>query len=75
MNTENLGIHTRAYPDKPDTDYYGVIRYSVASGCPRAILLEHGFHTNPEDSEFLQSTDSLQRLAIAEADVISSMLP
>jgi N-acetylmuramoyl-L-alanine amidase len=74
MGTKNLGIHTRAYPDKPDTDYYGVIRHSVASGCPRAILIEHGFHTNPEDSEFLQSTECLRRLAIAEAEVVSSLL-
>ena len=59
-----------AYPDKPDTDYYGVIRNSAASGCRRAFLIEHGFHTNPEDSAFLRDKDALLRLALAEADVI-----
>lgn len=70
MQTENRGIKTRAYPDKPDTDYYGVIRNSAASGCRRAFLIEHGFHTNPEDSAFLRDKDALLRLALAEADVI-----
>lgn len=74
MNTQNRGIKTRAYPDKPDTDYYGVIRNSVQSGCRRAMLIEHGFHTNPEDSEFLQSSEKLALLAAAEAEVIDSVL-
>lgn len=74
MNTQNRGIKTRAYPDKPDTDYYGVIRNSVQSGCRRAMLIEHGFHTNPEDSAFLQSSEKLAMLAAAEAEVIDSVL-
>lgn len=74
MNTQNRGIKTRAYPDKPDTDYYGVIRNSVQSGCRRAMLIEHGFHTNPEDSAFLQSSEKLALLAAAEAEVIDSVL-
>lgn len=74
MNTQNRGIKTRSYPDKPDTDYYGVIRNSVQSGCRRAMLIEHGFHTNPEDSAFLQSSEKLALLAAAEAEVIDSVL-
>lgn len=74
MNTQNRGIKTRAYPDKPDIDYYGVIRNSVQSGCRRAMLIEHGFHTNPEDSAFLQSSEKLALLAAAEAEVIDSVL-
>lgn len=70
MGTENRGIKTRSYPEKPDVDYYGVIRNSVASGCKRAILVEHGFHTNPEDSAFLQSSECLEKLAKVEAEVI-----
>jgi len=34
------------------------------------MLIEHGFHTNPEDSAFLQSTECLEKLARVEADVI-----
>ncbi|MBQ7321806.1 MAG: N-acetylmuramoyl-L-alanine amidase [Clostridia bacterium] len=72
METTNRGIKTRTYPDRPDLDYYGVLRHSVGYGCSCAMLIEHGFHTNPEDSAFLQSTDCLKRLARAEADVLDS---
>ncbi len=70
MNTENRGIKTRRYPDDESIDYYGVLRSAAASGCRRAFLIEHGFHTNPEDSAFLQDSECLARLAKAEAEVI-----
>lgn len=70
MNTPNRGIKTRTYPDQPGVDYYSVLRNSVRYGCRRAMLIEHGFHTNPEDSAFLQDSDCLARLAKVEADVI-----
>jgi N-acetylmuramoyl-L-alanine amidase len=70
MNTTNRGIKTRTYPDRPDLDYYGVLRHSVAYGCSCAMLIEHGFHTNPEDSAFLQDSNCLARLAEAEADIL-----
>lgn len=70
MNTTNRGIKTRTYPDRPDLDYYGVLRNSVLYGCTCAMLIEHGFHTNPEDSAFLQDTDCLKKLAHIEAAVI-----
>lgn len=70
MQTEDRGIKTRRYPDRPDWDYYGVIRAAAQSGCTAAFLIEHGFHTNPEDSAFLQDEASLAALAAAEAEVI-----
>lgn len=70
MQTFDRGIKTRRYPDHEDWDYYGVIRASAQSGCRTALLIEHGFHTNPEDSAFLQSDECLARLAAAEAEVI-----
>lgn len=70
VNTEDRGIKTRRYPDNDSIDYYGVLRSAAASGCKRAFLIEHGFHTNPEDSAFLQDSDCLARLAKAEAEVI-----
>ncbi len=70
METEDRGIKTRRYPDREDWDYYQVIRAAAQSGCKRAFLIEHGFHTNPEDSAFLQSEECLIRLAAAEAEVI-----
>ena len=70
MQTENRGIKTRRYPDNESVDYYGVLRSAAASGCKRAFLIEHGFHTNPEDSAFLQDSECLAKLAKAEAAVI-----
>lgn len=71
METPDRGIKTRSYPDAPDVDYYGVLRHSARSGCRRAFLIEHGFHTNPEDSAFLRDEASLARLARAEAETVS----
>ena len=70
MNTTDRGIKTRRHPENDSIDFYGVLRSAAASGCKRAFLIEHGFHTNPEDSAFLQDSDCLARLAKAEAEVI-----
>ncbi len=70
MQTDDRGIKTRRYPDNESIDYYGVLRSAAASGCKRAFLIEHGFHTNPEDSAFLQDSECLARLAKAEAEII-----
>lgn len=72
VGTEDRGIKTRRYPDNDSIDYYGVLRSAAASGCKRAFLIEHGFHTNPEDSAFLQNSECLAKLAKAEAEVIDS---
>lgn len=72
MQTEDRGIKTRRYPDNESIDYYGVLRAAAASGCHRALLIEHGFHTNPEDSAFLQDSECLRKLALAEAEVIDN---
>ncbi len=74
MHTEDRGVKARSYPDQPDVDYYGVLRNSAASGCRTALLIEHGFHTNPEDAAFLSNEDCLGRLAAAEAEVLDRML-
>lgn len=70
MGTSSRGIKTRLYPDKPDVDYYGVIRAAAQSGCRQAFLIEHGFHTNPAESAFLADLDCLRKLAKAEAAAI-----
>lgn len=72
MQTGDRGIKTRLYPDRPDLDYYGVIRAAATSGCKQAFLIEQGFHTNPADSAFLSNLDCLAQLAKAEAAAISS---
>ena len=74
MNTADRGVKTRSYPDQPEVDYYGVLRHSAAYGCPTAFIIEHGFHTNPEDAAFLSRDECLQKLAEAEAEVIDRVL-
>ena len=74
MNTADRGVKTRSYPDQPEVDYYGVLRHSAAYGCPTAFIIEHGFHTNPEDAAFLSNDECLQKLAEEEAEVIDKVL-
>ena len=74
MNTTDRGVKTRSYPDQPTVDYYGVLRHSAAYGCPTAFIIEHGFHTNPQDAAFLADDECLQKLAEAEAEVVDRVL-
>ncbi|MCQ2431694.1 MAG: N-acetylmuramoyl-L-alanine amidase [Clostridia bacterium] len=70
MDTPDRGVQTRQYPDKPGVDYYGVIRASAQTGCSHAVLMEHGFHTNPKNAAFLTDDACLDKLAKAEAEII-----
>ncbi len=66
------GSLTREYSEQhKDWDYYGVVRNAAQSGCKAAYLIEHGFHTNLKDSNFLLSDSNLTKLAQAEAKVIA----
>lgn len=53
-------------------DFYGVLRNAIAVGVPSAILIEHGFHTNPDDCRWLLDDNNLKKLAKAEAEVIAA---
>ena len=74
MGTVDRGVKTRTYPDQPGINYYGVLRHSAAYGCPTAFIIEHGFHTNPEDAAFLSCDECLDKLAQAEAEAIEKAL-
>ena len=65
------GSKTKQYPNKPGVDYYGVIRAAAQNGCKCAMLIEHGFHTNIADSNYLLVDANLQKLAEAEAAIIA----
>lgn len=54
-------------------DYYGVLRHSIANGCKCSLLIEHGFHTNLEDSSFLMNNDNLKKLAKAKVEIIAQI--
>ena len=54
-------------------DYYNVTRASVKSNkCRYSYIIEHGFHSNPEECRFLMDDENLQKLAYAEARVIAT---
>lgn len=70
MDTPDLGALTKVQAEDPTKDRYGVLRAAAESGCPRAFLIEFGYHTNPEDAAFLTNDECLAALAKAEAAVI-----
>jgi hypothetical protein len=53
-----------------NSDYYGVLRGAASVGTP-GVLLEHGFHTNPKNTNWLLNDSNLQKMAAVEAKVIS----
>lgn len=71
MDHHYRGSTIRESTTNPGTDYYGVIRAAAQSGCKCAYIIEHGFHTNVKDSNFLLSDTNLQILADAEAKIIA----
>lgn len=65
--------YTREYPGRPGVDYYGVIRSAVeGSVVKHAIILEHGFHTNPAECAWLLSDDNLRLAARIDAQTIAA---
>jgi len=56
---------------KPDPGN-AVIRSAVNGGLHCAMLMEHGFHTNPNDAAFLVDDENLKKLAAAQAAVIAA---
>lgn len=51
-------------------DYYGVLRGAKAVGTP-GVLLEHGFHTNKSNTEWLLNENNLKALATAESAALA----
>lgn len=71
---ESMGTKFRGSQVRVGTngqDYYGVIRASAQSGCKNAMLIEHGFHTNVKNANFLIRDNNLQIMAKRVADVIA----
>lgn len=52
-------------------DYYGVLRGAKDVGTP-AVLMEHGFHTNLANTNWLLKNANLKKLAEAEAKEIAA---
>lgn len=72
MNTPKRFATTKGMPNDPKRDYFQVVRSAAAVGCPIAMLIEHGYHTNAEDTACLVKADNLRALAKAEAETIAT---
>jgi len=75
---EIMGVKARVWASQSDhdrdgngykDDYYGVLRGAHSVHTP-GVIVEHGFHTNPEQARWLLDEGNLQKLAEAEAEAI-----
>ena len=71
MGHHYRGTMIKESGSRPGKNYNGVLRNAMASGCKAGILVEHGFHTNLNDSAFLIKDENLKKLAVAEAEIIA----
>ena len=62
---------SKAYPGE---DYFGILRNAVREGIKRALIIEHGYHSNEGEARFLSDDANLQTLAKAEAKAIDDYL-
>lgn len=65
------GGHVKTREGSYGNNYYGVINGAYQVGVP-GLLIEHSFHTNRRSAKWLLDNDNLERLAIAEADVLAA---
>lgn len=83
------GYSQRKWSDSlPMVDYYGVLRNSTLlnptkavqgktpedSKCKQAIIIEHGFHSNPAECAVLNDPAKLKKIVQAEAQAIAEYL-
>ena len=52
-------------------DYYGVLRNSTGGSVTESFIVEHGFHTNYKQSQWLYDENNLRELAKVEAEVLA----
>ena len=68
-------IHQWDMPGRPDlgipSDYYSINMFGSKFGIP-AIIIEHGYLSNPYDLAILDDDENLRAIARAEADAIIS---
>lgn len=70
-----MGIPFRGHKEKesekyPGEDYYTVIDVAQDIGCPCVLLLERGFHTNPNEERLLLDDNVVKNSAKAVAEEI-----
>ena len=58
---------------KQDDEWYGVLQGAKQAGVP-GVIVEHGFHTNLKDAQWLSDDSNLKKMAAAEAETIAKWL-
>lgn len=74
LGSPSRGAKTKRSTNDPSYDYYTVIGYAVAAGCPRVFIAENGFHDNTHDEAVLKQDGKLREMAEAQAKVICAHL-
>lgn len=72
IGTRSRGATTRQ--GGGDWDYYTVIQYAIKANCPHVFLIEHSFHSNPQECKWLMQSENLERMAELECDLICGIL-
>lgn len=70
MGTTQAG-RTATRKNSSGAEYYGVLRGARAVGTPYYMLIEHSFHTNTKATKWLSKDANLDKLAVAEADILA----
>lgn len=70
MGTTRAG-RTATRKNSSGGEYYGVLRGARAVGTPYYMLIEHSFHTNTKATKWLSKDANLDKLAVAEADILA----
>lgn len=70
MGTAQAG-RTATRKNSSGGEYYGVLRGARAVGTPYYMLIEHSFHTNTKATKWLSVDANLDKLSVAEADILA----
>lgn len=70
MGTNQAG-RTAIRKNSAGGEYYGVLRGARAVGTPFYMLIEHSFHTNAAATKWLSVDANLDKLAVAEAELLA----
>lgn len=70
MGTAQAG-RTATRKNSSGGEYYGVLRGARAVGTSYYMLIEHSFHTNTKATKWLSVDTNLDKLAVAEADILA----
>lgn len=70
MGTAQAG-RTATRKNSSGGEYYGVLRGARAVGTPYYMLIEHSFHTNTKATKWLSEDANLDKLAVAEAEILA----